>query len=153
MLSLNYKTPWITAVGKASALPNNKTSPGWAEKARCLMLALALAFSGLISGRDLAAQASPALAPVARPPMGWSSWNSFSNTVDAQIVMGQARAMVSSGMQKAGYEYVNIDEGWWLGTRDSQGNIVVDSKAWPALAPGEHPGDMSNIVHHSRSRA
>jgi hypothetical protein len=78
--------------------------------------------------------------------MGWSSWNSFSNTVDAQIVMAQARAMVSSGMRKAGYEYINIDEGWWLGARDSKGNIVVDPKAWPALAAGERAGDMSNIV-------
>jgi hypothetical protein len=146
MLSLNYETPGITAMSKASATPNNKTSPRWTGKGRCLMLALVLAFSGLISGRNLTAQAGPALVPVAPPPMGWSSWNSFSNTVDAQVVMDQARAMVSSGMQKAGYEYVNIDEGWWLGTRDSQGNIVVDSKAWPALAPGEHPGDMSNIV-------
>jgi hypothetical protein len=102
MLSSNYETPCITAVSKASASPNNKTSPGWAEKGRCLMLALILAFSGLISGRDLTAQARPVLVPVARPPMGWSSWNSFSNTVDAQVVMDQARAMVSSGMQKAG---------------------------------------------------
>lgn len=78
--------------------------------------------------------------------MGWSSWNSFSNTVDAQIVMDQARAMISSGLHKAGYEYVNIDEGWWLGSRDAQGNIVVDPKAWPALAAGERAGEMSNIV-------
>jgi len=78
--------------------------------------------------------------------MGWSSWNSFSNTVDSQIVMDQARAMVSSGIQKAGYEYINIDEGWWLGDRDRDGNIVVDPKAWPAIASGEHAGDIANIV-------
>lgn len=113
---------------------------------RRVVLAFALTFTGVMSGVGVAAQTGPALTPVTRPPLGWSSWNSFSNTVDAQIVMDQARAMVSSGMQKAGYEYVNIDEGWWLGTRDSEGNIVVDSKAWPALAPGERAGDMSNIV-------
>jgi Alpha galactosidase A/Alpha galactosidase C-terminal beta sandwich domain len=78
--------------------------------------------------------------------MGWSSWNSFSNLVDSRIVMGQARALISSGLQKAGYRYVNIDEGWWLGTRDAKGNIVVDAKAWPALRPGERAGDMANIV-------
>src|SRR5208337_647066 len=61
---------------------------------------------------------------VARPPMGWSSWNSFSNTIDSQIVMEQAKAMVTSGMQRAGYQYINIDEGWWLGQRDARGNIV-----------------------------
>ena len=62
--------------------------------------------------------------PVSRPPMGWSSWNSFSNTVDSAIIMQQAKALVESGAQKAGYEYVNIDEGWWLGERDHNGNFV-----------------------------
>ncbi len=49
-------------------------------------------------------------------------------------------------MAKAGYQYVNIDEGWWLGERDGAGNIVVPAKAWPAIKPGERDGDMSNIV-------
>jgi Alpha galactosidase A/Alpha galactosidase C-terminal beta sandwich domain len=146
MLSSNYENLCVAPVGNESGSANKKTSPRSAKKGHCLMLALAMACAGVLSGRDLAAQEGPPLMPVTRPAMGWSSWNSFSNTVDAQIIMEQARAMVSSGMQKAGYEYVNIDEGWWLGTRDSQGNIVVDAKAWPALAPGEHPGDMSNIV-------
>jgi hypothetical protein len=80
--------------------------------------------------------------------MGWSSWNSFSNTVDSQVIMDQAKAMVSTGMAKAGYQYVNIDEGWWLGERDAAGNIVVDAKVWPAVAPGERAGDMANIVRY-----
>ena len=85
------------------------------------------------------------------PPLGWSSWNSFSNTVDSQVIVSQAKAMVSTGMHKAGYKFVNIDEGWWLGKRDEHGNIVVDPKAWPALAPGEHAGDMANIVRYIHS--
>lgn len=105
----------------------------------------------LICAGTIAAQTEPQLAPFSRPPMGWSSWNSFSNIVDSQVVMKQARAMVSSGLHKAGYQYVNIDEGWWLGTRDSQGNIVVDPKAWPALTSGERAGDMSNIVRYIHS--
>jgi hypothetical protein len=80
------------------------------------------------------------------PPMGWSSWNSFSNTVNAEIVMAQAKAMASNGMQKAGYQYINIDEGWWLGERHADGTFVVDDRAWPALKDGEKPGDMANIV-------
>jgi hypothetical protein len=80
--------------------------------------------------------------------MGWSSWNSFSNTVDSDVVAAQARAMISTGMHKVGYQYINIDEGWWLGKRDELGNIVVDAKAWPALKPGERAADMSNIVRY-----
>jgi hypothetical protein len=60
--------------------------------------------------------------------------------------MQQAKALVSTGMKNVGYQYVNIDEGWWLGERDQSGNIVVEAKQWPALQPGEEPGDMSNIV-------
>ena len=84
--------------------------------------------------------------PVTPPPMGWSSWNSFSNTVDSNVIVQQAEALVSSGMKKAGYQFINIDEGWWLGERDQSGNILVDAKQWPVLRPGEQPGDMSNIV-------
>jgi hypothetical protein len=111
-----------------------------------MALVIAVIFFGCLCAGPVDGQTALNPAPVPRPPMGWSSWNSFSNTVDAQIVMAQARAMVSTGMRKAGYEYVNIDEGWWLGTRDGQGNIVVDPRAWPALASGERAGDMSNIV-------
>jgi hypothetical protein len=82
------------------------------------------------------------------PPMGWSSWNSFSNTVDSQVIQDQAKAMTASGMKDAGYQYINIDEGWWLGQRDDNGNIVVEAKAWPALTPQEHAGDMANIVRY-----
>jgi hypothetical protein len=90
-------------------------------------------------------------APIPRPPLGWSSWNSFSNTVDSAIVVRQAQAMVASGLRGAGYEYINIDEGWWHGQRDASGNIVVDAKDWPALGPGERAGDMSNIVQYIHS--
>ena len=89
--------------------------------------------------------------PVPPPPMGWSSWNSFSNTINAQIAMAQARAMASNGMKEAGYQYINIDEGWWLGKRDADGNILVDEKDWPALQAGEKPGDMANIVRFIHS--
>lgn len=89
--------------------------------------------------------------PVPPPPMGWSSWNSFANTVDSAVIMQQTKALVSTGMQKAGYRYINLDEGWWLGKRDQDGNIIVDPKQWPAIAPGERAGDMANIVKYIHS--
>ncbi|MGH9618047.1 MAG: alpha-galactosidase D [Acidobacteriaceae bacterium] len=80
--------------------------------------------------------------------MGWSSWNSFANTVDSAIATRETDALIASGMKKAGYRYINIDEGWWFGQRDKDGNIVVNPKQWPAIAPGERSGDMSNIVRY-----
>jgi alpha galactosidase A-like protein/alpha galactosidase C-like protein/alpha-galactosidase-like CBM13-containing protein len=113
-----------------------------------LGLLLVLAGAAVCGAAVLQAQSGARLVPIPLPPMGWSSWNSFSNTVDSQVVMDQAKAMVSTGMAKAGYRYINIDEGWWLGERDAEGNIVVDAKAWPALAAGDHAGDMANIVRY-----
>jgi hypothetical protein len=65
------------------------------------------------------------------PPMGWASWNSFAGTITYNIIKTQADAMVSSGLKAAGYQYVNIDEGWWQGARDASGNITVDATDWP----------------------
>src|SRR5579871_3319896 len=105
------------------------------------------ALGTMVSAAVFAQTQSPARQiPVPAPPMGWSSWNSFSNTVNAQIVMDQAKALATSGLQKAGYEYVNIDEGWWIGRRDAEGNIVVNDNQWPPVGLTDKPGDMASIV-------
>ncbi|WP_233223625.1 ricin-type beta-trefoil lectin domain protein [Amycolatopsis sp. CA-128772] len=85
-----------------------------------------------------------AAAPITKPPMGWNSWNSFAGAIDHTAIEQQADAMVSSGMKDAGYEYVNIDDGWWTGSRDSGGNITVDTTKWP--------GGMSAITAYIHSK-
>jgi Alpha galactosidase A/Alpha galactosidase C-terminal beta sandwich domain len=83
--------------------------------------------------------------------MGWNSWNSFANIVNSQIVQHQAKALASNGLKQAGYEYVVIDEGWWLGERDAPGNIVVNAKQWPAITASQKDGDMANIADYIHS--
>ncbi|MGA8939513.1 MAG: glycoside hydrolase family 27 protein [Acidobacteriaceae bacterium] len=61
------------------------------------------------------------------PPMGWNSWNRFADKVDDASVRAMADAMVSSGMSKAGYKYINIDDTWDLG-RDAAGNLLPNKK-------------------------
>jgi alpha-galactosidase len=64
---------------------------------------------------------------VRTPPMGWNSWNKFAGKVTDEAVRGMADAMVSSGMKKAGYTYINIDD-TWEGGRDAKGNITSNRK-------------------------
>ena len=64
------------------------------------------------------------------PPMGWNSWNKFGCRVSEEVVVRVAEAMVTSGMQEAGYEYVIIDDCWQV-SRDENGEIVVDSTLFP----------------------
>jgi hypothetical protein len=54
------------------------------------------------------------------PIMGWSSWNHFWHNIDEQIVRETADAMITSGMQAAGYEYINIDDGYFGGRASSR---------------------------------
>ncbi|NHZ32935.1 glycoside hydrolase family 27 protein [Massilia rubra] len=46
------------------------------------------------------------------PPMGWSSWNNFGDSIDEKLIVETIDAMVANGMRDAGYQYVNLDDGW-----------------------------------------
>jgi alpha-galactosidase len=61
------------------------------------------------------------------PPMRWNSWNKFAGRINDQTVREIADAMVSSGMKRVGYTYVNIDD-TWEGPRDANGRITTNRK-------------------------
>jgi alpha-galactosidase len=65
------------------------------------------------------------------PIMGWSSWNHFRIHINEDLIRQQADAMVSSGMNKAGYQFVNIDDGFF-GGRDPQGKLFTDDAVFPS---------------------
>ena len=66
------------------------------------------------------------------PALGWSSWYAAphgSQVTDA-FVRASAEALVSSGLAKKGYKYVNVDEGWLKG-RAPNGTIYEDLQKFP----------------------
>ncbi|MES2418169.1 MAG: glycoside hydrolase family 27 protein [Bacteroidota bacterium] len=71
----------------------------------------------------------PVLAPT--PPMGWMSWNLMSMSVNEKGLREMADAMVATGMIKAGYQYIFIDDGW-QGGRDNKNNMIADPKKFPS---------------------
>jgi alpha-galactosidase len=66
------------------------------------------------------------------PPMGWNSWNTFQTNVNEQLIKQTADALIKNGMQKAGYDYIVIDDGWEAMERDSNGNIIPDPEKFPS---------------------
>ncbi len=66
------------------------------------------------------------------PPMGWSSWNAFRTEIDEAKVIGSAQKLVDSGLARLGYVYVNIDDGWWLKRRTSDGRMQIRTKIFPS---------------------
>jgi len=68
-----------------------------------------------------------------RPPMGWNSWNHFWCGINEQIVRETADALVSSGLAKKGYVYVNVDDCWEAQERDPKTKrLMADPKTFPS---------------------
>lgn len=65
------------------------------------------------------------------PPMGWMSWNLFSEHINEQLLREMADAMVSGGYRDAGYEYLFIDD-CWQGGRDNRNNLIPDPEKFPS---------------------
>lgn len=68
---------------------------------------------------------------VAKPPLGWNSWNTFAEAINEEVVMQSADLLVSSGLADCGYEYIVIDDCWSLKERDENGRLVVDPVKFP----------------------
>lgn len=70
------------------------------------------------------------------PPMGWNSWNAFHTDVDEAKVMGAAETIVKTGLAQRGYRFINIDDGWWLRRRASDGRMIVRAAIFPSARTG-----------------
>lgn len=86
----------------------------------------AFAFVALAALTATAAAADSGRAPL----MGWSSWNTYFLDINDQLIREQADAMVSTGLKDAGYQFINIDDGYWNG-RAADGTLIIDTKKFP----------------------
>jgi alpha-galactosidase len=77
----------------------------------------------------------------ATPPMGWNSWNTFQCNMTETLIKQIADTFVSSGMQAAGYQYVNLDDCWMNG-RDSSGKLQWNTTKFPSGIPA-----LATYVH------
>lgn len=66
------------------------------------------------------------------PAMGWNSWNHFACNVSEKLIKETADALVSTGLSKLGYQYVNIDDCWAEINRDDKGYLVPKKSTFPS---------------------
>lgn len=120
------------------------------------MLARRLFGLGLVLGTALtpAVARTDALAPTGKwsantdgaaklPPMGWNSWNAFGTDVSEEKVLASARIIAESGLAAKGYRYIDIDDGWWLKRRQSDGRMLIRTDTFPSTAGAGPRGDSS----------
>ena len=102
---------------------------------RTLALVLGLLLLSGMGGLSAAKAANNGLELT--PILGWSSWSFLREQPTAAKIEADARAMKKSGLQKVGYEYVNLDD-FWYECPGSQGPNVNRYGLWitdPAKFP------------------
>src|SRR5262249_27588647 len=112
------------------------------------VLAAATAFVVSWAGASAAARGAPTASPGASadaaqqasynrlaltPPMGFNNWAGFecNSQFGEQLFVKTADAIVNLGLNKLGYDYVNIDDCWMQRDRDANGNLQVDTTRFP----------------------
>jgi hypothetical protein len=71
------------------------------------------------------------------PVLGWSSWSFLRKLPTADKMKAQALALHNSGLQKLGYQYINLDDFWYQcpGPQgpnvDSYGRWITDPSPFP----------------------
>ncbi len=65
------------------------------------------------------------------PPMGYNSWYANGTDISEVFIKGIVDKMATNGMKAAGYQYINLDDGW-AGYRDTNGTIVADTNKFPS---------------------
>lgn len=65
------------------------------------------------------------------PTMGWSSWNTFALNINEEVIKSQADAMVLTGLARAGYKYINIDDGYFYNRNETTGALLIHPQKFP----------------------
>ncbi len=73
--------------------------------------------------------------PPSRPVMGYNTWYQFRTKITESEVIRQAKLLVSSGLAAAGYNCVNLDDGWMAAKRATAGELAWDPAKFPHGIP------------------
>ena len=88
------------------------------------------------------------------PAMGWSSWSFIRHDPTAAGIEAQALAMKTSGLARAGFDYINVDDFWYQcpGSQgpnvDSYGRWVTDPAKFPPSGSENGIQVVADYVHH-----
>ena len=60
--------------------------------------------------------------------MGWNTWNKFACNISEKLIRETADKIKAIGLDKYGYNYVNIDDCWQQVNRTADGHVQVTDK-------------------------
>ena len=89
------------------------------------------------------------------PFMGWLSWNVFERAVSEESVLGVADAFVELGLDKAGYNYICLDDFWHAGgaaSDDATANANRDAEGKPRYNESKFPKGLNYLTDQIHQR-
>ena len=125
----------------------------------CALAAVLLASSltalatGTLPGAAAPAAKAEANGVGLTPALGWSSWSFIRHDPTAADIEAQAKAMKTSGLARAGFQYVNVDDFWYQcpGSQgpnvDANGRWVIDPAKFPSSGSLNGIQVVANYVH------
>ncbi len=63
--------------------------------------------------------------------MGFNTWNHYALNINETVIKQTADAFVDLGLDKLGYRYINIDDGWAHKERAKDGHVIVNRTKFP----------------------
>jgi hypothetical protein len=105
----------------------------------------------------IAATLTAAQSPAPTPPMGWNSWDAYGFTINEADF--KANAKVLAGFKDLGWQYVVIDEGWYMENPDGRnlaerkylldagGILIPVPSRFPSSADGAGFKPLADWVH------
>jgi hypothetical protein len=87
------------------------------------------------------------------PVLGWSSWSFLRKTPTADKMKAQALALHNSGLQKLGYQYINLDDFWYQcpgpqGPKaDTYGRWITDPSKFPPQGDTDGIKVVADYIH------
>jgi alpha-galactosidase len=107
-----------------------------------LTMAKGIPTSLLATFLALGAMCTAASIKLSAPQMGWNSYNYYACDINETIIVDNAKALVGTGLNKLGYQYVTPDCGWFSGLRDSDGALGWNLTSFPSGGQG-----LGDIIH------
>ena len=69
---------------------------------------------------------------VRKPPLGFNTWNHFGMHPTEAVILETAANFTSMGLQDAGYQFINTDDGWLSRNRSAAGSLVPMADQFPS---------------------
>jgi len=83
------------------------------------------------------------------PPMGWATWNLYHREFTEQVFYDAADIISSTDMKKVGYEYINVDGGWWWSLNST---VQRNTSGYAYFSPSKYPDGITTIINYIHSK-